>query len=432
MRRLRQLWSHEGGNTALIFGLAAIPLIALGGGIVDFANRAQVKGELQTSADTAAIAAARVMQLGELTRQSDMEAVRSEAVDAATRILDASLAKHGGSGVASVTIEDPDSDGNEVIRIAAQIDVDTSFLGVLGIGHLTAATSSQVNLPEPILIEIAMVLDYSGSMNTNDKYIRMTDAAQTFIGRVETERTETTKIGIVPFSEYVLTEIDGSAIRVSGGDDDDDDDGGGGGGYSGIVTKCLLNRDYPYSASDQPPSTGIPGTQWPEGSSSKCNDYVAANLQARDLTDDFQGLSDALASMTPLGLTNISLGMEMGWHMLTPPKPFETARDFSDDDLRKVIILLTDGKQTVAAEGPSGGPSVAAANETTAELCGNAKGFGIRIFSIAYDVTDPDVEALLRNCATDTDSYYDPNVSEISEVFDEIYQQIAESVWVSQ
>ncbi len=432
MRRLRQLWSHEGGNTALIFGLAAIPLIALGGGIVDFAHRAQVKGELQTAADTAAIAAARAFQLGELTRQSDMETVRDDAVDKATRILDAALAEYGGSSLASVTIEDPNNDGNEVIRIAAQIDVDTSFLGVMGIGHLTAATSSQVNLPDPILIEIAMVLDYSGSMNTDDKYIRMTDAAQTFIGRVETERSETTKIGIVPFSEYVLTEIDGSAIRVSGGGgDDDDDEGGGGGGYSGVVTTCLLNRDYAYSASDQPPSTGIPGTQWPEGNSGTCSSYIAANVQARDLTDDFQGLSDALASMTPLGLTNISLGMEMGWHMLTPPKPFETARDFSDDDLRKVIILLTDGMQTVAAQGPSG-TSVDAANETTAELCENAKGFGIRIFSIAYDVTDAGVETLLRNCATDTDSYYDPNVSEISEVFDEIYRQIAESVWVSQ
>ena len=177
--------------------------------------------------------------------------------------------------------------------------------------------------------------------------------------------------------------------------------------------------------------SGLSGSQWPEGSASKCDDYADRNLLVRDLTDDFAGLDTALSTMTPLGLTNISLAMEMGWHMMTPERPFDTARDFSDAHVRKVIILLTDGMQTVAAEGPGGNYGTDAANETTAELCDGAKGQGIRIFSIAYDVSDPTVEALLAGCADGPSSYFDPSVSEISEVFEEIYSQIAESVWVS-
>lgn len=430
MRLVQKFLANDGGNAAIIFGLAAVPLLALGGGVVDFAHRAQVKTEIQSGVDTAAIAAARVLQLGELSRSGDIETVRDEAIARATQILDAALADYGGSALASVSVDQVD--GNDIIRISAAVDVETSFLGIVGIQDLEATASSEVSLPEPILIEIAMVLDYSGSMVNDDKYIRMTDAARSFISRVDEERGDTTKIGIVPFSEYVYTEIDGSDIRASGGggDDDDDDGGGGGGGYSGTVTKCLLNRDYPYSASDQPPASSLPASQWPEGTSN-CADYAAANLQVRDLTDEFTVLSDALAAMTPLGLTNISLGMEIGWHVLTPEAPYETALDFTDEHLRKVIILLTDGMQTVAAEGPTGAVSTAAANETTAELCENAKTAGIRIFSIAYDVSDATVESLLRNCATGTDGYFDPSVSEISEVFDEIYSQIAESVWVS-
>jgi Flp pilus assembly protein TadG len=430
---LRKFWKDDGGNTAIIFGLAAVPLIALGGGVVDFAHRAQVRGELQTAADTAAIAAARVLQLGRLNRSDDMEAVQADAVAAATRILDATLARLGGSAAANADI-DVDSE-SDVIRISSNFEVDTSFLGVLGIGGLNATASSEVALPDPILIEIAMVLDYSGSMRDDDKYIRMTTAARDFIERVEGDRAETSKIGIVPFSEYVYTPISTAYVRDTGsGYHDHDDDGGGWGGWgggSGNVTTCLLNRDYPYSTTDQTPSSGLPVSQWPEGDDSKCDDYGDANLRIRDLTDDFAGLSNALASMEPVGLTNISLATEMGWHMLTPGQPFDSARDYSDEDVRKIIILLTDGRQTVSAMGPSGDISVDAADETTAELCENAKDADVRIFSIAYDVDIPEVEALLRGCASSAASYFDASVAEVGDVFDEIYSQISESVWVS-
>jgi hypothetical protein len=135
--------------------------------------------------------------------------------------------------------------------------------------------------------------------------------------------------------------------------------------------------------------------------------------------------------MQPLGLTNIALAMEMGWQVLTPDTPFDNARDFSDPNVEKILILLTDGKQTVDASGPSGGVSTGDADETTAELCENAKAEGIRIFSIAYDVDDADVEALLLGCASGGTSYFDASVTEVSSVFEEIYSQIAESVWLS-
>jgi len=432
VRRLRKLLGDEGGNTAIIFGLAVIPLIALGGGVVDFAHRAQVRGELQGAADTAAIAAARVLQLGQLARNDDEEAVQADAIATATRILDAALAKFGGSSAANfnVVIEDG------AISISTELDVDTSFLGVIGIDDLKAKAGAEVNLPEPILMEIAMVLDYSGSMRDADKYIRMTTAAGDFIAKVQKDRPDTSKIGIVPFSEYVYTPMATAYVRDTGsGHHHHDDDGGGWGGWGGSsgtsVTTCLLNRDYPYSASDQPPSSGLPASQWPEGDEGECDEYGDANLRIRDLTDDFTELSDALAVMQPIGLTNIALAMEMGWHMLTPDQPFDTARDFSDANVQKIVILLTDGRQTVSAMGPSGAVSTAAADEVTAEICQSEKNASIRVFSIAYDVEDPAVEALLSGCASGSASYFDAGVSEISDVFEEIYSQIAESVWLS-
>ena len=71
MRRFLDFWRDQRGNTAMIFGLAVIPVLALGGGAVDFAQRARIKGEIQAAADTASLAAARIVQTGQLTRDGD-------------------------------------------------------------------------------------------------------------------------------------------------------------------------------------------------------------------------------------------------------------------------------------------------------------------------------------------------------------------------
>ena len=111
---------------------------------------------------------------------------------------------------------------------------------------------SEVNLPDPILIEIALVLDYSGSMNDNGKYSRMTAAARQFIDKVAQDNGERTKIGIVPFSEYVLATLPGGMIRGTPVED-----------ANTPMTVCLQNRDYPYSTEDATPTTTIDGSRWP-------------------------------------------------------------------------------------------------------------------------------------------------------------------------
>ena len=229
MRRLRKFWRDQRGNTAIIFGLAIIPLLALGGGAVDFAHRHKVRGELQSAADTAALAAARIVQVGQMDRE-DWEDVKEEAERAARRLLHAAFAQLRIAGTPSVTIDISE----ESLNVRANYDVDTAFLGIIGIDKLKAGAFAEVNLPDPILVEIALVLDYSGSMRDNNKYVRMTAAAREFIAKVDRERGERTKIGIVPFSEYVLARMRGGFIRgTSAGDANDS------------MTECLLNRDYP-------------------------------------------------------------------------------------------------------------------------------------------------------------------------------------------
>ena len=104
------------------------------------------------------------------------------------------------------------------------------------------------------------------------------------------------------------------------------------------------------------------------------------------------------------------------------------------------MIPLTDGVQTVSAEGPSGSVSTEAADETTAELCNNMdivapngalRKKGVRIFTVAYDITDERVRTLLAGCASEPANYHEARgAGDVSRVFESIYGQITESVWL--
>jgi Flp pilus assembly protein TadG len=419
IRRLRGILGDQRGNTAIIFGLAIVPLLALGGGSVDFAQRARIHGALQSASDTAALAAARLVQNGQMRREEDWEALRTQAETNARNFVTASLVGLGATGIPDVTIDITE----QGVTIGASYDMSTSFLGVIGINKLPAKALSEVAMPAAILVEIALVLDYSGSMLQNDKYIRMRNAATAFIQKVGEDRPDRSKIGIVPFSRYVFAELPGATIRDTLP-----------GEAMLTMNACISNRGYPYSTTNESPYTTIAESRWPQidPDGADCELYADNSLRVRDLTDDFDGLVTAIAAMQPANLTNISLATEVGWHMLSPDQPFDTARDYSDEALRKILVLLTDGKQTVEAEGPSGGTSVGDANETTAELCTNIKGSGIRLFTIAYDVDDTSVYSLLSGCASGPDEYHEVHdASDISDVFETIYDQIAETAWLS-
>jgi hypothetical protein len=100
--------------------------------------------------------------------------------------------------------------------------------------------------------------------------------------------------------------------------------------------------------------------------------------------------------------------------------------------VRKILIVLTDGMQTVPATGPGGTSSTDEANATTAELCEGIKDDDILVYTIAYDVDNTSVYQLLSDCASAPSAYFEVHDSSgIGDVFEEIYSQIAESAWIS-
>ena len=173
--------------------------------------------------------------------------------------------------------------------------------------------------------------------------------------------------------------------------------------------------------------TGLPASfdqdTLTEDLSGPCTEYATKNLWVRPLSQNFSQLTTAIGSMRPIGYTNIALGLDLGWHMLTPDAPFTEVHQ--GDGVQKVAILLTDGRQTVRAHGPGNRVSRRAANANIAESCAGMKADGIEVFTIAFDIDDAYTRDLLKNCASSEPHYFEPAAGgDLDEVFAGIFEKV--------
>jgi hypothetical protein len=135
--------------------------------------------------------------------------------------------------------------------------------------------------------------------------------------------------------------------------------------------------------------------------------------------------------------TYIPGGLIWGVNMLSPTAPLTegAAYDPKNTNPRKVIVLMTDGlnSRMVVKNGSNKGgyqnisnkDQTAQVNKDTGTACNYAKSKEVEIFSIAFMVNDVDVKAMLQNCATDAQHYYDAtNSATLAEAFAGIGQSL--------
>jgi Flp pilus assembly protein TadG len=168
------------------------------------------------------------------------------------------------------------------------------------------------------------------------------------------------------------------------------------------------------------------------------------------------------------GGTNQAEGLAWGWRVLSPGAPFTEGETFNAarDNVRKVIVLMSDGENTnvgsdpvlgsdysaynhmgywrdVAAGDPltqllfgilhgllppqyrrninSSGGYVTYVNNRQAQLCTNIKNAGIEIYTVIFRETDTATVNMMRSCASSTQHFYRAdNAQQLSQAFDAI------------
>lgn len=144
----------ERGVFAVMFGVIAIVLIALGGAVVDYVAVEQARSRAQIALDAAALALQPEIFLTKYTTAQ----LKVKAQDLMLERLD------GEWGVqASVTNIAVDKDEGS-LYLRARMTVPTMFVGLVGVNSLSAEIQSEVKRGS-MDVEVAVSVDITGSMN---------------------------------------------------------------------------------------------------------------------------------------------------------------------------------------------------------------------------------------------------------------------------
>ncbi len=409
---LKAFAANQKGTTAVIFALSIVPLLLAGGAAIDYVRYADAETRLQAALDSGALAVAASAGLtdaqrakaGKDTFESNLKAARIDPADVFSSF------KVKGTQVSA----------------EANFILPSGLMQIAGISEMEIAVATEISVPEGKKAEIALVLDYSGSMEEVSggevKYVAMKNAAKKLISDLEAANPKNVKVGLVPFSHHVYVTMPEKFIA----------------GMSGPAswTGCTQDRRYPHNLTDKTPGTGD-DTKWGHAfakvhASDGCAPYAPKGLKVTPLTDDFGKLRKQLDVMRPYAWTHIALGAEFGYHLLSPNAPFTEGVAYGDKKTTKIMVLLTDGRQTEPGFG-SGVRSVAQGESNLEAICTNAKASGITIITMAFDLRDKDTRARLSDCSTDPAKHFfvAEDSAELASAFEEVKSQITAQVFIS-
>jgi Flp pilus assembly protein TadG len=157
------------GTIALITALLAVPLVGMVGIATDGARAWLLRSRLHTALDAAALAGARNISLPAGQRDAEVAAMfwaNFGMRDAAYTPAQATGRAWRGFLDASTTLDPPATLDEGTMRVSARAVLETTFARVLGFHSLTVTAAAEARRVD-LGMEIALVLDVTGSMDTN-------------------------------------------------------------------------------------------------------------------------------------------------------------------------------------------------------------------------------------------------------------------------
>ncbi len=391
---------NEGGAVAIVFALALLPLMGLAGVALDYSRASMQRAELQGALDAASLSAAKAADGKSL----------AEIKDHALLVLKTSM---GDKGLTGVWIDVTEATGR--LQFKAGGTFHTKVANVLGAKTIDLGVSTEVAWGTTKM-EIALVLDNTGSMSSSGKMSALKTAVEKFLNAMQdiATTTDSVKIGIVPFTTSVRLP---SAMRSASWIDPQ---------YVKPATwpGCVWDRDQPEDVSDAAPVSGgtlfktelKPGNDDDDPPKATCS----VDTPLLPLTSDFAALRKTVATMSPDGNTNTTIGLVWGLHMLTPSEPLTNAVPLGTAGVKKFIVFLTDGENTKNRWSSK----QSTIDARTTAVCKTIRDAGIEVYTIR--VVEGNAN-LLRSCATKTSMYYQAaNASQINPVFAQIAKELTQ------
>lgn len=374
----------RGGNVALIFAFAVIPVFGAVAVAVDYSRANAARTAMQAALDATALMIS--------TEALDL---KSAQVQKRARAYFNALYIRPEAKKVNVTFAlQSNGPGDFIVVAEGTGSVDTSLAQIIGQKTIDFRTTSQVKWGYK-WIELALALDNTGSMAAKNKMVELKSAVSLLFATLKknSKTPDDTKIAVIPFNTVVNIGTENADKPWIA--------------YDATITKanwagCVADRDQPNDVKDTTP-TGASAAQFPVAA-------CGALAKALPLTSDWNALEGMIDGMNPAGTTNVTIGMMWAWHALTSNEPFTQAQAVRPD-VEKVIVLLTDGLNTqnrfttVASQ----------IDARTAAVCDNIKKANIRLYTVR--VIEGNL-ALLQGCASAPNMFYDVQAaSQLKDVF---------------
>tara|TARA_R110002110_G_scaffold338508_2_gene548961 strand:- start:3232 stop:4527 length:1296 start_codon:yes stop_codon:yes gene_type:complete len=413
-RALVSRWKvDQRGSYAVIFAISLVPILIAIGAAIDLSQAYIVKQRLTRALDAAGLA------VGGVTGQSTAD-LRTMAQNFFNANYPAS--KIGVPAALTVT-----PNGNN-ITLGVTATMPTSVMGIVGINTLNIGTTSTITRMGKKL-EVALVLDTTGSMGSSSKLTTMQTAAKDLIDKVSAAAVNPgdVKIAIVPFTvdvkvgtgyknetwikwNWTTSKTQTCSGSYWNGTYSCEDKS-----YS--ISKsswkgCVIDRDQNYDISVAVASTSNNATLYP-ADNDDC--YTEALMP---LSSDWTALKSKISDLDANGNTNTTIGMVWGWQMVKQNATLSNAAAPASN-LDKVIVFLTDGDNTENRFTTS----QSSIDSRTAALCTAIKADNIIVYTIR--VMDGN-QTILKNCASDAGKYFSvTSASQLTTVFSSIAQALS-------
>jgi len=418
---MRSLGRSESGAVGLIFGLALVPMVGLAGVAIDYNRMSNTRASMQSAADAATLAAARM----------PVSATLAERNQVAKAVFSANLSQVSDANPGAGTLTRV-ADGH--FRYEASAEVPNQLMRVLGISSSNISVASEAAQGTTAVsgqAEFVVAFDITNSMfSSQAEYDTAIATMQEFVTNMFKGASAGSVVGtVMPFSDRVRLH-DGAGAWASGSKPS---------GWHG----CLDVREQTVSGriqtlTDDPPSVASfkyfknrPSSA--PGGYSYTFDCFGERATVAQVVPGL--LVPALKDMGGGGTGRPDEGMAWAWRMLSPRWKNQWARANYPADYgtgRKLAVYVTDGRTEAYRYEvlPTGGPAVVYGGnmgskrgfDNLEDVCSRMKAAGIEV-AIVQLTGNNNATPHLQRCASASRHFMINSVNDFKAAFKTIAEE---------
>jgi Flp pilus assembly protein TadG len=403
------------GNVAVMFGIAAVPVLSFVGAAIDYTRANSARSSMQAALDSTSLMLAKDLGDGTI-----------KAADINAKAQDYFKALYTNTEARSVTVAatyTANTGQGSTIVVNGSANVATDFMKIAGfpqIGFDSSSTAAWGN----VRMRVALSLDVTGSMGQDGKMVALKPAAKALIDQIGAlaKNPGDVYISVIPFAKDVnvgasndnQSWVEWSEWNAANGSCS----GNRGSNYTtksscesagrtwtvdnhNTWNGCVTDRDQDYDTTNTTPTADYHTKFYAE-------QYNACPAQLAPLTTDFASLKTKIDSLSPNGGTNQPVGIAWGWQSLTQGAPLNAPAEDPNYTYKKVLIVMSDGLNTQDRWPAYGNGQVQynnAIDNRQKIQCDNIKAQGIIIYTMHVNTRNDPTSAVLQYCASGADKF---------------------------